>query len=176
MNECPRLARESLIKAIQKTEHRVGCEILKDDKMNIELVNHHIAEVRNGIARLVTTKKIEITDEGGLIWAVIDLSLKVPEIETVDPKKALDDQRVLQRHLNSMRQEGALTVTELQYYTTENAKQLHGYAVNVAAHVKAVKEMTKVARKLNKLLDGGRFLFRSSGVRLPQQSLLQDFI
>ena len=171
LNECPRLARESFIKAIIKMQERVGCEIIKDQKMNIELVNHHIAEVNNGIARLVQDKKLFIMDENGMIWAIIDKSLKVLETETIDPKYALDDARALEKHYNAMRKPEVMTNEELQVIVTEFAK-------NMQTHVKVMKRIDKTIDRFNNILKRGdmRFLSQPSRPRPSQQLSLQSFI
>lgn len=119
------LARENLYyDIIPKIEERTGCEIIKDDKLNIKLVNHHIAEVRNGVAKLVEDKKLKILDDDGKVWVIIDKSLKTPELETVDPILAIDDQKLLQRHFNDLRKHDPMTNYELQLNLSDIVKTM----------------------------------------------------
>jgi hypothetical protein len=113
IDECVRDFRASLERAIANVQDTAGCEILRDRRLNIKLVNQHIAEVNNGIAKLVKDKKLEITDENGEVWLVVDKSNKALELEEVHPIKAVDDAHKLEPHMNAMRKENSPTVIDL---------------------------------------------------------------
>jgi predicted DNA-binding protein YlxM (UPF0122 family) len=162
INETSRLSRESIYKAIRYIENETGCEVLKDRKMNIELVNHHIAEVNNGIAKNLKNKKLEISDEQGVVWCIVDMSLNIPELETVHPKQATDDMRSLEKHFKSMRVPDSPTVTDLSRLLYAHTKNTEVYVENIKKHLSVLDKMEKTLEKIDKKLEGGPFLSRSS--------------
>lgn len=148
IDECSRLCRYALEHALIRIEERIGCEIIKEGKLNVRLLNHHLAEVENGIAKLMKGKKLEIQDEDGKVWGIIDLSPTVPELETVDPILAIDDQKKLQKHFNDMRKPDTPSNSELLSYLTDVAKNQTIYNENIKLHLEVLTEINKAIKEL----------------------------
>lgn len=159
INECRRLAHSELNVTLIRLGMKYGFEVFKDGKCNIELVNHHFAEVRNGIAVKLKGKKLKISEDGE-VWAVADQSIGVPEFETVDPLLATDDMKKLEGHYNAMRVEGSPNVTDLSKIAKQtlqavqyNAKNINQNALTMGKYAKQVELHLTVLTKMGTALD-----------------------
>lgn len=184
IDECRRLAQESLNKVITETGERYGFEVFKDKKCNIKLVNHHFAEVENGVAVINKGKKIKIFGTDGKVWLVIDKSTGKPELETVHPVMATDDAKLMDKYYNDLRNNDPPTNSELEGFIYSNAKQvsqINDVMVhldkNLKTHFRVLNGIEKAVLKLDKTISkgAGRFLSQPSGQHSPQQSSLLDY-
>lgn len=121
LNECKRLAQQNIQKVIFHIENRFGFEAWKNQKCNITLVNHHIAEVENGIAKDVEGTFMQVTGSDHKIWCQIDLSIKKPELEFVHPRRAFDDAELISKYLNDWRDNNPPTSSEIAVLSQQNA-------------------------------------------------------
>lgn len=175
LDNCFNDFRHDLERLIPRLENRLSCEIWKDDKLNIKLVNHHIAEVENGIAKADITKPLKIYGRDGRIWAVIDLSTRYPELETIDSVKAKDDMVMLQEYLNDLRYNSPPTNSQLLKQLAVIAQNQAVYNENIRKHLAVLDKMGKTLDKISRAM-GGSFLSRQPKRLQSQQSLLWDYI
>ena len=178
-----RLFKIDLEKIIKSLEKELGCEIWKKGHMNIEMVNHHMAEYKNEIAILHSDKKLKVRGEDGKIWLLIDKSLKEPEIETVDPVEAYNDGKAIDRQFNAMRGPHTPTVQDLSsaiFQTLEitklNADSINHFGTHLKSHVTAIQELTKMSKGIRKMIRSDNFLYRPGKVlHSSQQSTLSQY-
>jgi hypothetical protein len=122
---------------IYKIEARYNISIVKEGYHNISIVNGHLAEVNNGIAKELYLSKEYITIYGkdGKAWFKIDYSKKqFKEAETVHPRDfKRDAQIVFGKYLNDWRDNEPMTNSELQQITIMNnpIKYLKSQIVNI---------------------------------------------
>lgn len=156
INECWVSFAEDMETMIRKLENDVGCEIWKNRKMNIKLVNYHLAEVHNGVATQIMPQKLKIIDLEGKVWLVIDKSTGAPEMETVDPVLARDDMEMLQTYYNDLRQNRPPTNSELAeqiQILTEPVKSFE----QLAEEIKTKQDAMRNKHHLEKLNDDEKF-------------------
>jgi ASC-1-like (ASCH) protein len=150
MDECMRLCQDSLTEILLKAGTKYGFEVFKEGRVSIRLVNHHLAEVRNGIAVMMQGKKLKIEGKDGKVWLTIDNSTKDPELETIDPLRALDDSRILRPYFEDMRDNHPPTNSEINQNLATTTKLVNtfvetkeGLEKNIMSHLELLRRYTK---------------------------------
>lgn len=91
---------------INRLEHELKIILKKPRAQNIRIVNHHYSEIDNEIAEEHEIKGLKLrvyATEDGKLWAEIDNSFNLKELETRHPQTAKRDAESVLRHLNDWR-------------------------------------------------------------------------
>lgn len=120
LEECKEMLMGDIHKTLFQIENRFGFEAWKNQRASITLVNHHIAEVNNGIARELQGTYMQIIGADSKVWCQIDMSIKRPELEFVHPRQAFDDAGLISAYLNDLRENQPLTNSMLMKCIHQN--------------------------------------------------------
>jgi len=126
---------------LMKLENRLNILILKDGYCNISRVRAEYAETGNEFAKqtLKENQKINIVDENGKSWLIVDDSFKFKECETVHPKNSKEDmQLVVQPFFNDLREKVSLLPSQLTASIESNNKQIYEIATGLNNLIKLV--------------------------------------
>jgi hypothetical protein len=132
--------------------------ILKPGFSNINLVNCHIAQVGNELAKEVNKEQIKVyTLDDGKLWLVIDNSFNLHELETLHPKTALPDMRdIVAPYFNDMRQNPHYLPSSTKAYI-DGLKENQDIILNTQKeYAYAIKEHLNAIRTISKVMGGLR--------------------
>ena len=119
---------------IYKLESRYNITLLKEGYHNINIVNGHIAEVNNGIAKELYLRKEFITIYGkdGKAWFKIDYSKRLfKEAETIHPREFKRDAHIIfGKYLNDWREKEPKTNSELEKDIIDLKMDMPGQRLN----------------------------------------------
>lgn len=130
--------------------------IVKPRKQNIDLVNHHYAEINNGIARELNIKAEKLSiqaKEDGKVWFKIDNSFNMHEAETLHPKTAKQDMGKVKDVFNDIRENEHLKLSELSKTMAETANQVKEIASAVNANANTLNAILNIMMPPNGKMD-----------------------
>lgn len=146
-----RMADESFNRTLREIQSRFGFEVWKDKKVNIKMVNHHLARNPSEIANARDGKYLFIKGHDGKIWFTIDKSKGV-EHEYQHPERALTDSEKVETYFNDILYKQPPTNSELSSLIFQNAQQLQYYGKNIVSHVKAVQDISSGIHEFTKTI------------------------
>jgi hypothetical protein len=101
------LAYDEIMKTLSKWEQKYKIGIFKDNKVNFEIVNMHIAIAKNGVVKEFKQAKISqfkvVDDYDGKTRFLMDFSKGLAELEAVHPNKAFDDSEEAKFFMNTLK-------------------------------------------------------------------------
>lgn len=151
IEDCRKQAQEEVNSTIYKLSERYGFEVFKEGKVNIKLVNQHMAEVENGISKLVS-QKFEIIGKDSKVWLLIDKSTGFKELETVHSELCPDDMKLLEKYLNDWRNNTPPTNSELSMAIMNSLKLQGVYNENIKKHLSVLENMDISLRELTNFI------------------------
>lgn len=104
-------------KIFNRLENKLKVTLIKEGYHNIELVNHHYAEVNNELAEEYNEKKVKLniySTEDGKLWFKIDHSWNLHEAETLHPETAKPDITKVKAHFNDIRDNKTYLPSEIK--------------------------------------------------------------
>jgi len=159
-----------LNRLILRVENDLKVILLKNRSQNIKLVNMHISETNNELAKdhNIRGDKFKVyAKEDGKLWGLIDNSFNLNELETVHPETSKQDMTKIRNIFNNYRDNELPLPSEIynmihqivkaQETITENQVV---FDKNMQSHIKAIQELANGMKRFNKQLD-----------KLSQQSL-----
>ena len=122
-------------------------------RYRFKVCRNHYALIKNALAKQYDKegKKLYIADDGGY-WFLIDNSFNLHEAETVHPKTAESDNKIIQDFFNDLKL-NPITPSLLMRASYQNAENLNSYAVHLKAHVESVIDLGKGVRSMNKKIE-----------------------
>jgi len=141
-----------LFELVKGLESTLGANFKINKKYQFKVSRQHYALVKNTLAEQYKRdeKKLQVYSEEGL-WFVIDNSYNLNEAETVHPKTAVNDNTKVQNFFNGLKATENYTPQIMMKAVTQNAENLHDYAVHLDAHVKSVRKLGTGVDKLTKV-------------------------
>lgn len=145
-----------LNKLLLRIEDKYNIILLKSGYTNINLVNCHVAEIQNGLAKDLERRDVKLkiaSLEDGKVWLVVDNSFNLHEFECVHPKTAVDDMFILKPFLNDLR---GNTGIMLPSKMDKNILNINDRVNSNIKHIDAVHEVIKdLAVTLKAVVDKG---------------------
>ena len=137
--KCLESAQESFMSALSHFEYKLGFKVLGKPKLNIRLVNSHLAFTNSDFSSAVKDNYFSVRNKDGRVWFVIDNSHGAREHEYIDPVNSVRDSEVLEPYLNDMLDNQPLSLSELQSVLSEVVR-LHR---DTASGLKVVVDLLK---------------------------------
>lgn len=154
-------------KLVSKVSSLLDVDLRVDGKyeFRVNCVRNHYAEVQNELAKQANgeKQKVQVYDKNGKLWLLIDDSLGLDEIETVNPKTARRDMDgVVLPFFNDLRDNwekcmlpsevtSALSgVVQAQHDITASHKY---FAKNMESHVTAIQTLSLQQKRLGDLME-----------------------
>jgi len=140
-----------LFELVGSLESTLGANFKINKKYRFKVSRQHYSLVKNALAKQYKRdgKKLQVYSEDGL-WFVIDNSYNLHDAETVHPETAVDDNTKVQNFFNGLKATENYTPQIMMKAVTQNAENLHNYAVHLKSHVKSIKQLGKGVKRLNK--------------------------
>ncbi len=145
-------ALEMFWKSISKVERLFNVILIKDRKLNIEIISNHYSKLNDDLAKIYKKegKKLYIKDKEGKTWLIADYSFNVDELETIDNIKAHEDmEEVMQPFLNDLRKDPT-TFSEVREIMNGIQSNQLMFAENMKSHVEAIRELSKGVKEFRK--------------------------
>lgn len=145
-----------------KLEHALRSVLVKPRSRNIKLVNQHYAYVNSEICENAIDRgeRIRIyAKEDGKLAFITDDSFGLKEDETVHPKTAKQDRKIIDKQVNDWRLNDPPTNSQLSQnimQVTDNqmlfAKEMANYGCHIKSHIKAIQDLGSSVQELTKLI------------------------
>ncbi len=158
-SEALRKAMEIFWNNISKAERLFNVVLIKDRKINIEIISNHYARLNDDLAKAYKKEgnKLYIRDENEKVWLIADYSFNTDETETIDTIRGHEDMEdVMSPFLNDMRK-NPTTFKEVRETIVEQGKVMEGiqgnqliFDKNMKSHLKVLKEIGGAVRQLTK--------------------------
>jgi len=129
-------------------------------KRRWKISRQHYALVRNALARdyLLKKKKLNVYNEDGSLWFVIDNSYHLEEAETVHAGSAVDDNVKVQNFFNGVKNTGITPefimnsfnelIDDRKYYS----ESMREYGENMKSHIGAIKTLDNQIKRLGDIV------------------------
>jgi hypothetical protein len=175
-DECFRNALESLWSLIPRVEALFKVILIKDRKVNIEIISQHYASLQDALAKIYKQEdnKLYVKDENDNLWLICDYSFRVDELETVYVNSAKEDMDTVKDFLNDLRKNPATMTGVLDLIRQVTANQLI-YAKNTESHIELYKGLTKEIRGLSKAIKSIKQENQTMKQSLKHQKSLFDY-
>jgi len=127
-----------------RLESDLDIVLIKNRLQNWKLVNMHVAEVDNELANdyQVRGDKLQVYGRDGKLWALIDNSFNLRELETVSGVRSVDDMERVQGVFNDYREGSAPLPSDVWRLVAQSVK-LHEES---AAGIRSLVELMQPAK------------------------------
>lgn len=129
---------------------------------SFNIIKQHQSKINDELAKMYNRegKKLEVRDEKGKLWLIIDDSLNLNETECQDEKRAdIDMDYVIKPFLNQLRETQLMPYDILNMFK-KDAERIEKvvsnqelFAENFKSHVQAIQDLSKGVRKFNSKID-----------------------
>lgn len=159
-------ARHSFNKYVSRAADKYGFEYIKDQKVNIKLVKHHLACSGSGVAKArKDARYCQICSyRDGKVFFTFDASRGLREHEYVHPDRAISDSEKLEPVFNSYVNYDCMMPHEMTAYLQTIIKVQADYAEQIKRHLevqtktlKTMENMNRAISRLNKMLSAKKF-------------------
>lgn len=173
---CLSEALEMTFKAIPKVESIFKINLIKDRKVNIEIISSHYAKLQDSLARIYHNEnnKLYVKDESGKVWLIADFSFKVDELETIDNLRSKEDMDTVKEFLNDLRKNPATMTNVLEMIKMVTANQVI-FDKNFQSHLKAINTLTKEIKGFGMAIKDIKQDNQTMKLKLSHQTKLGDF-
>lgn len=173
---CLSEALDMVFRAIPKVESIFKLNLVKDRKVNIEIISQHYAKLQDSLAKIYHKEgnKLYIKDDLGKIWLICDFSFKVDELETIDSLTAKEDMDTVKDFLNDLRKNPATISQVLTAIQGVTANQII-FDKNFQSHLKAINQLTQEVRGLGHVIKDIKDENQTMKLKLKNQTTLSKF-
>ena len=147
-------ARASFNKYVSRAAEKYGFEYVKDQKVNIKLVKHHLACSGSGVAKARKDARYAqlCSYRDGKVFFTFDASRGLREHEYVHPDRAVSDSEKLEPVFNSYVNNDCMMPHEMTAYLQTIIKVQADYAANIQQHLVVMQKMSDTLDQQNKII------------------------
>jgi len=128
-------------------------------RLKFKVSRQHYALIKNSLAKQYDRegKKLQVVDQRGRQWFIIDNSFNLNEAETIDPETGDIDNLKVQTHFNNIKETPLQVLKDYTPQFVLNAMQgiqnnQVMYSENIASHIKAIQDLGVGVNKLVELI------------------------
>ncbi len=144
------VAVRDVLRLVKWLENKLGINLKSDSgKYEFFVSRQHHALIKNELAKYYDKQKqkIQVVEEEGIVWFLIDNSFNLWEAETTHPRTATSDNQIIKDFLNDLRN-NPTTPTQVLELINKNALTLQDLINNQKEYSEAIKEHIEAIRTL----------------------------
>ncbi len=156
-------------------ESKLGLSLKINNNYSFTTSKQHYALIKNDLANRKSKEGgLQVRDDNGVLWLIVDMSHGVPEIELINAPSGIKDTKLTVDFFNSVKstelnmnhvqsnmsetshilKELALSQQRTQDQLVNSHDQLEYYAKNLESHVKSVQQLGAGVEKLTETING----------------------
>lgn len=172
--ECFSQAMNTLFTKLPLIESTFDIVLVKNRKVNIEIISQHYAKIQDSLAKLyrIEGNKLYVTDDKGKVWLIADYSFRQDELETISTESADEDMNTVKSFFDDLRKNPCTMTEALGLIRDVTANQIV-FDKNMASHIEAVRLLGANVKRLVKVIGGLKL--ENIKLKEKEQTTLGDY-